>query len=45
MSERIAHAGLRGKVMTADEAAAFINPGDLEKKTFYMWHAGDRVVL
>ena len=29
MSERIAHAGLRGKVMTADEAAAFINPGDM----------------
>ena len=29
MPERIAHAGLRGKVMTADEAAAFINPGDM----------------
>ena len=29
MSERIAHAGLRGKVMTADEAATFINPGDM----------------
>ncbi|MBC6761774.1 MULTISPECIES: acetyl-CoA hydrolase/transferase family protein [Corynebacterium] len=28
MSDRIAHAGLRGKVMTADEAAQFINHGD-----------------
>ena len=29
MTDRIAHAGLRGKVMTADEAANFINPGDM----------------
>ena len=28
MSDRIAHAGLRGKVMSADEAAQFINHGD-----------------
>ncbi|MCZ9310264.1 acetyl-CoA hydrolase/transferase family protein [Corynebacterium uberis] len=28
MSERIAHAELRSKVMTADDAAAFINNGD-----------------
>ena len=28
MSERISHAGLRGKVMSADEAASFIQPGD-----------------
>ena len=29
MSDRIAHAGLRGKIMSAEEAAAFINHGDL----------------
>ncbi|MDO4610078.1 acetyl-CoA hydrolase/transferase family protein [Corynebacterium sp.] len=29
MSDRIAHAGLRTKVMTAQEAAAFINDGDM----------------
>ncbi|MDN5790105.1 MAG: acetyl-CoA hydrolase/transferase family protein [Micrococcales bacterium] len=28
MSERIAHLGLRRKIMTADEAAALIEPGD-----------------
>ncbi|WP_313096944.1 acetyl-CoA hydrolase/transferase family protein [Corynebacterium variabile] len=29
MSDRIAHPGLRAKVMTADEAATFVNDGDL----------------
>ncbi|MDO5731938.1 acetyl-CoA hydrolase/transferase family protein [Corynebacterium sphenisci] len=28
MSDRISHQGLRGKVMSADDAARFINPGD-----------------
>ena len=29
MSDRIAHPGLRAKVMTSDEAATFVNDGDL----------------
>ena len=29
MSDRIAHAGLKSKVMTAQEAAQFINHGDM----------------
>jgi len=29
MSDRIAHPGLRAKVTTADEAATFVNDGDL----------------
>ncbi|MEJ5919542.1 MULTISPECIES: acetyl-CoA hydrolase/transferase family protein [unclassified Corynebacterium] len=29
MSDRIAHSGLRGKVMSADEAAGFIKDGDM----------------
>lgn len=45
MKERIRHAGLRGKVVSADEAAAFIHHGDTVATSGFTQSAHPKVVM